>query len=84
MLKMFIIPSLKISIFIKCIIYKWQVAWRGGGGRPKDKKSCCSRNAQICNKIDAVEGSTETASATALFYLEKGESLYPKRRFPDI
>ena len=28
--------------------------------------------------------SSETASATALFYLEKGESLYPKRHFPDI
>ena len=47
-------------------------------------KICCSRNAQICNKIDALKGSSDTASATALFYLEKGESLYPKRRFLDI
>ena len=57
MLKMFVIPSLKVSY---------------------------SRNAQICNKIDALEGSCETASATALFSLEKGESFYPKRHFPDI
>ena len=38
----------------------------------------------VCNKIDALEGSSETASATALFHLEKGEFLYPKRHFPDI
>ena len=37
-----------------------------------------------CNKFDALEGSSETASATALFYLEKGKSLYPRRCFPDI
>ena len=35
-------------------------------------------------KIHALEGSSETANATALFVLEKGESLYPKRRFPGI
>ena len=45
-------------------------------------KSCFSRNAQIFNEIDAMEGSTETASATALFYLEKGESLCLKMAFP--
>ena len=35
-------------------------------------------------RTDALEGSFEVASATALFYLEKGVSLYPKRSFPDI
>ena len=47
-------------------------------------KSCGSRKAQICYKIDALEDSSETACATVLLYLEKGESLYPTRRFPDI
>ena len=47
-------------------------------------KNCCSRNVQICYKIDALEGSSKTASATALLYPEKGESLYPKSRFPDV
>ena len=37
-----------------------------------------------CNKINVLEGRSEIASAAALFYLEKGESLYPTRRFPDI
>ena len=32
----------------------------------------------------ALEGSSEIASATARFYLEKSESFYRKRRFPDI
>ena len=31
-----------------------------------------------------LKSAIKTASATALFYLEKGESLCPKRRFPDI
>ena len=46
-----------------------------GGGHPfrsSDKRSCCLRNAQICNKIGALEGSFEGASAAALFYLKKG------------
>ena len=60
--------------------------WRReeGAAAPMIKNSWGSRNAQICNKIDALEGSYETASATALFYPENGESLYPKRFFPDI
>ena len=82
MLKMLIVPpSLQTSILIK-----WQ--WRrqeGARGRPPPiTKKFCSRNAQICNKIDALEGSFEIASATALFHPEKGVSLFPKRRFPDI
>ena len=51
---------------------------RGQGGQP------CSRNAHICNKIDALEGIIEIAGATALCYLEKGVSLYPKGCFPNI
>ena len=48
------------------------------------KKSWCPRNAQICNKIDALEGSFEIASATTLFYLEKGVSSYSKGCVPEI
>ena len=81
---MLIILSQKISILVKCIIEVAGGVERGGGGRPNDKKSCCSRNAQICNKIDALAGSSEMASATALFYLEKGGPLYPKKCFPAI
>ena len=46
------------------------------------KKRWCSRNAQICYKIDTLEGSFEMASTTALFYLKKGISLYKIRAFP--
>ena len=53
-----------------------------GGGRRS--RSGCSRNAQISNKIDTLEGRIEIASATVLFYLEKDVSLYPKGRFPNI
>ena len=53
-------------------------------GSGVDRKGEGGANAQICDKIDALEGSFEVASATALFYLEKGVSLYPKRSFPDI
>ena len=38
---------------------------------PNDK---CSRKAQICNKVDTLEGSFEIASATALFYLKKAHA----------
>ena len=41
-------------------------------------KKLVFENAQICNKIDTLEGSIETASATALFYLEKDVSSYKK------
>ena len=44
----------------------------------------CSRNAQICNKIDNLEGSFEIASATNLFYLVKDVSSYPEMRLPNI
>ena len=42
------------------------------------------KNVHIWNKIDSLEGSIELASATALFYLEKEVSLYPKGRLPNI
>ena len=45
---------------------------------PPMMKSCCSRNAQICNIIDTLAGSIEISSATALFYLGKDVFLYPK------
>ena len=48
------------------------------------KKSWCPRSAQWCNKLDILEDSFEMASATALFCLEKGLPLYPKRRFPEM
>ena len=64
-----------------CISGRWR---REEGAAARMIKSCCSRNPQICNKIDALEGSSETANATTPFYLKNGESLYSKRRFPDI
>ena len=42
------------------------------------------RNAQICNRIDALDSSIEIANATALLYLEKDVSVYPNRRFHAI
>ena len=51
---------------------------------PPMMKSCCSRNPQICNNIDTLEGKIEIVSATVLFYLEKDISLYPKGHFLDI
>ena len=48
------------------------------------KKIWCSKNAPICNKIDALEGSIEIASATAYFYLEIDVSLYPQGCFPNM
>ena len=45
---------------------------------PNDKISWCSRNVQICNNIDTLEGSFEIASVTAPFYLKKGVSLFQK------
>ena len=53
-------------------------------GIPQCRTNWCSGNAQICKKTDTLKGSIEIASATALFYLEKDVSLYPKERFPNI
>ena len=57
---------------------------RGAATPPPMMKSWCSRNPQICNMIDTLEGSIEMASTTALFYLEKDVSLCPKGCFPNI
>ena len=66
--------------------YQWRSLGGKGGATasPNDKKSLCSRNAEISNEIDTLVGSFETASATALFCLEKGLSLYQKGHFPDV
>ena len=42
------------------------------------------KNTQICNKIDALVSSFETAGVTALFYLKTGVSLYKTGRFHNI
>ena len=48
-------------------------------------KKLVFENAQICSKIDTLEGSIEIATATVLlFYLEKNVSLYTKGRFHNI
>ena len=58
----------------------------GGGGRPQMTKSWCSRNAQICNNVDTLEGSIEIVSGC--FPSGKGRiykiNVYRKGRFPNI
>ena len=40
-------------------------------------------DAQICNKINTLNGSIEIEREAALYYLRNGVSLYPKRHFPN-
>ena len=62
--------------------------WRSQGKQgvaalppPPMMKIWCSRKAQIYNRMETLEGSFKIVSATALFYLEKGVSVYSKGRF---
>ena len=78
-------PVCKYNVAGVIIIVIRGVARGNKEGRPPPMiKMWCSRNAQICNKIDTLEGSIEIASATAIYNLEKDTPLCPKGRLPNI
>ena len=66
-------------------------SWRSGVARGQGRvanhsvmKNLVFEKYSNLQKTDTLEGSFEIASETALFFLDKGISLYPKGRFPYI
>ena len=63
-------------------IHLHKMNYISGSGRREEGAA-----APIIKKVvvrGTLKSAIKTTSATALFYLEKGESLYPTRHFPDI